>query len=123
MFINDTITSDIYLTLCCNFPEGIWHSNKFSLASTRVPDLKPAMPLCFLHGSFQGESPVKLSNQYPALIEEGLSRPPISRAWNFELIFCGGSWRTGCLKKLHTIPELKTAIQSDSEAISSEILT
>jgi hypothetical protein len=85
-----------------------------------VPDLKPAMPLCFLHGGFQGQSPVKPASctiwgrTFMATNLKGLKLCDYF-LWGFlkDRMF---------QKNMHTIQELKTAIQSDNKAISSEIL-
>jgi hypothetical protein len=65
-----------------------------------------------------------LPNCYPALFEEGFSWPPPPLRLNPCDYFLWGCLEDKAFRKNpYTIPETKTAIQSETETISSETLT
>jgi hypothetical protein len=126
VFFDGTFTSDVYLSLLSDefvaflMRYGIpMNSSWFQQDSDRL-QTSSALLRC-LHDFFEERV---LSSRYPALFEEGFSWPPTSPDFYPCDYFLWGYLKDRVLQKnAHTIPELKTAIQSKIEAISTETPT
>jgi hypothetical protein len=83
-----------------------------------VPDLTPTMPRFAFFVTFYR------TKRYFALFEEGFSWPPISPDLNPSDCFLWGYLNDRVFQKNpHAIPKLKTAIQSEIEAVSTSTST